>query len=143
MLESIVSTISANPSLWTGITLLTQQLLMGKYLSLNYRLRTVNMEKDQAKALLDSKEFKIAHATQLNNAEWTPSFVVGMLFLHSVGKGNNMLLAGSVAGSCINYCFWKIYLNGRYQFLMPLCAVWRYTSFSWMLFELITYANSL
>ena len=36
--------------------------------------------KEALKKMIDSKPFKAAHATQLNNTEWTPYAVIALLF---------------------------------------------------------------
>ena len=129
-----------NPALWTSIALLTQQLMFGKFMSVGYRLKSVMMDKEKFKALLDSKEYKVTHAAQLNNAEWTPSFVAGLLFLHSVGKGDNIYLCALTLASCMSYCVVKVFSNGKPT---PVIAVARYSAFSFMIYEMVMHAKSL
>jgi hypothetical protein len=119
-------------SLYTAVALLGLQLVTGLMMSIRFRLGVISMPKDKYKELLDGKDFKVASATQLNNAEWTPSLVAGLLYLHSQGTGSN-LLSLMVSFGSFGYVFWKLYTNGKPT---PISASMRYMAFALMIYEI-------
>lgn len=119
-------------SLYTALALLVLQLGSGLMMSIRYRLVVMFMSKDKFKELLAGKDYKVASATQLNNAEWTPSMVAGLFYLHSQGAGSNLLSLLIGFGS-FGYVFWKLYTNGKPT---PVSAGMRYTAFALMIYEI-------
>ena len=112
----------ASPQLTCAVAHVAHVLLFGVYISLAYRVRAIVMSKDSFKALLDSKAFKIAHATQINNTEWSPYFVVLLLYLHVQGAGSTYAAYGSVL-ACVAYSAGKLLFVGKPA---PLSAGARY-----------------
>ena len=71
-------------------------LALGLMMSVGYRVKVLWLPRDDFKALLGSKSFKVASAVQLNVNEWSPYFVAGLLYLHTQGAGSNLVAWGSV-----------------------------------------------
>ena len=74
-------------------------LALGLMMSVGYRVKVLWLPRDDFKAMIDSKSFKIASAVQLNVNEWTPYFVAALLYLHTQGAGSNLVAWGSVLSS--------------------------------------------
>ena len=74
-------------------------LALGLMMSVGYRVKVLWLPRDDFKAMIDSKSFKIASAVQLNVNEWSPYFVAGLLYLHTRGAGSNLVAWGSVFSS--------------------------------------------
>ncbi len=74
-------------------------LALGLMMSVGYRVKVLWLPRDDFKALLGSKSFKVASAVQLNVNEWSPYFVAGLLYLHTQGAGSNLVAYGSVVTS--------------------------------------------
>ena len=71
-------------------------LALGLMMSVGYRVKVLWLPRDDFKAMIDSKSFKIASAVQLNVNEWSPYFVAALLYLHTQGAGSNLVAWGSV-----------------------------------------------
>ena len=74
-------------------------LALGLMMSVGYRVKVLWLPRDDFKAMIDSKSFKIASAVQLNVTEWSPYFVAALLYLHTQGAGSNLVAWGSVVTS--------------------------------------------
>ena len=115
-----------------AVALLAFAWLMGCYMSLAFRLFTAFGGKDKAKAVLDSKSFKVSHVVQLNNAEWAPFFIVCLLYLHVAKAGSRYSAALSVFS-----CVWFVMLKA---FIFPgkpaaITATVRYLALGWLILE--------
>ena len=85
---------------WTAACLhLAHALALGLMMSIGYRVKVLWLPRDDFKAMIDSKSFKIASAVQLNVNEWSPYFVAALLYLHTQGAGSNIVAWGSVLSS--------------------------------------------
>ena len=69
-------------------------LALGLMMSVGYRVKVLWLPRDDFKAMIDSKSFKIASAVQLNVNEWSPYFVAALLYLHTQGAGSNLVAWG-------------------------------------------------
>jgi hypothetical protein len=65
----MLATIQTSPHLVAGVFLVSESLAMGLYMSFAFRLKALTGKRDDVKAMLDGKAFKVAHSVQLNNAE--------------------------------------------------------------------------
>ena len=81
--------------------------------------------------MLAGKEFKVAHGTQLNNAEWSPLFVACLLYLHTQQAGSLIGVGLSLFSVC-GYCFVKLFFQGKPA---PICGLGRYVALGWLIFE--------
>ena len=122
---------SSSPQLLCACLHLGHSLALGVYMSLAFRVHVLLVGKDAFKALLDGKAFKVAHAAQLNNTEWTPYYVVALLYLHTQGAGQAWVAYLSILG-CVSYTASKIGLGGKPA---PLSATARYLTMAALTWE--------
>ena len=120
-----------SPALVCAVAHMIHALLFGLYLSLGFRIQILWIGKEKFKAMLDSKEFKVAHGTQMNNTEWTPYFVAALLYLHAQGAGSTYTAYGSLV-SCFCYSSLKLLTVGRPT---PICAGTRYVMLAALIYE--------
>jgi hypothetical protein len=107
--------------------------LLGKfYLTAGFRLPIVTASKAKTAEILDGNSFKLAHAAQLNEAEWSPIFVAVLLYFHSQNIALPMASSLAAFGS-IWYLWAKIF--GPNLSHVP-GAVMRYTGLSLLCLEL-------
>jgi len=119
-----------SPQLYGAVALLGESMAMGLYLSLGFRIRTLE-SKEKASEILNSKAFKIASATQLNNAEWAPLFITSLLYLHSQDAGSYGCALMSVV-SCTSFVV--VRLAGIVH-LSPIASTIRYAVLGWLIYE--------
>ena len=110
--------------------LMGHSLGLGVYMS-SFRIRAIlsGGGKEALKKMIDSKPFKVAHATQLNNTEWAPYMVVSLLFCHSQGGGSDAAAILAVVSS-VMYTVAKIGLGAG---ATPISAGLRYLSIAWLI----------
>jgi hypothetical protein len=124
--------IQQEPHLAAGMGLLILAFLMGFYMSMGFRLQLISMKREDAKKMLDGKDFKTAHSVQLNNAEWAPFYIICHFFLYSQKTGSPLLAAISF-GSCFFFVAFKAFLfPGKPA---PVTATVRYLSLGWLIYE--------
>ena len=107
-------------------------LALGIYMSMRFRISFMWLGKEKYKVVLDGKAYKVAHGAQLNNTEWTPYFVVALLYLHTQGAGHAYMAYGSLL-SCVSYTASKLLFGGKPA---PLSASARYISMAALTYEM-------
>jgi hypothetical protein len=130
----MLETISRAPHLWAAIALLVHVILMGLYMSVAFRLKTVLAKnKDEVKQILEGRSFKIVSNVQLNNSEWAPFFVACHFFLHTNSAGSAMSAILSVA-TCTSFTLFKAFIfPGKPA---PVTATLRYLSLAYLVYEI-------
>ena len=110
--------------------LMGHSLGLGIYMS-SFRIRALlsGGGKEALRKMIESKPFKVAHATQLNNTEWAPYMVVSLLFCHSQGGGSDAAAILAVVSS-VMYTVAKIGLGAG---ATPISAGLRYLSIAWLI----------
>ena len=110
--------------------LMGHSLGLGIYMS-SFRIRALlsGGGKEALRKMIESKPFKVAHATQLNNTEWAPYMVVSLLFCHSQGGGSDAAAVLAVVSS-VMYTVAKIGLGAG---ATPISAGLRYLSIAWLI----------
>ena len=122
---------SASPQLICAVLHMCHALAMGIYMSVGFRLRSLVMEKEAYKAMLAGKTFKVTHGTQLNNTEWTPYYLIALLYLHTQQAGHAYTAYASVL-TCVAYTSVKLLTNGKPT---PLIAFMRYNVLMVLIYE--------
>ena len=122
---------SASPQLICAVLHMCHALAMGIYMSVGFRLRSLVMEKEAYKAMLAGKTFKVTHGTQLNNTEWTPYYLIALLYLHTQQAGHAYTAYASVL-ACVAYTSVKLLTNGKPT---PLIAFMRYNVLMVLIYE--------
>ena len=74
---------------------------------------------------------QVAHATQLNNTEWTPYFMIALLYLHVKAAGSVYTAYGSLL-SCVAYTVVKLVFSGVPT---PVIAGIRYSMLTALAYE--------
>ena len=120
----------ASPQLTCAVLHMIHALCMGLYMS-GFRLRFLSMKKEAYKEMLAGKTFKVSHATQLNNTEWTPYYIIALLYLHLTKAGHAYTAYASVV-ACVSYTTVKLMSNGAPT---PLIAATRYTVLAVLSYE--------
>ena len=112
-----------------AVIVLANAIVSKMFMTLFFRFKMVMSDKVGKKNLLESAEFKNAHAAQLNDAEYSPIFIVCLLYLHSHGVAAPTASTLAAFG-CVAYVWGKIYLPfpsqsvgaaARYVSLCMLC----------------------
>ena len=67
-----------------------------------------------------------------NNTEWTPYYIVALLYLHTQAAGSAYTAWGSLL-ACVSYTATKLITVGKPT---PLCAVARYMLLAALIFEM-------
>ena len=107
-------------------------LALGLMMSIGYRVKVLWLPRDDFKALLGSKSFKIASAVQLNVNEWSPYFVAALLYLHTQGAGSNLVAWGSVVTSLAFSVSKLVVFHGKPA---PLSSTARYLALAALIVE--------
>ena len=107
-------------------------LALGLMMSVGYRVKVLWLPRDDFKALLGSKSFKVASAVQLNVNEWSPYFVAALLYLHTQGAGSNLVAYGSVVTSLSFSVSKLVVFHGKPA---PLSSTVRYLALAALIVE--------
>ena len=107
-------------------------LALGLMMSVGYRVKVLWLPRDDFKALLGSKSFKVASAVQLNGNEGSPYFVAGLLYLHTSGAGSNLVAYGSVVTSLAFSVSKLVVFHGKPA---PLSSTARYLALAALIVE--------
>ena len=107
-------------------------LALGLMMSVGYRVKVLWLPRDDFKALLGSKSFKVASAVQLNVNEWSPYFVAGLLYLHTSGAGSNLVAWGSVFSSLVFSASKLVVFHGKPA---PVASTTRYLALAALIIE--------
>ena len=114
-----------------AVVVLANSIAAKVYMSVFWRFKIIIAgDKKSIKDVIESGSYKNAHAAQLNEAEWSPLFLVGLLYLHS--KGIDAPFASTLAAvGCALYFWARIVLpfpaqvpgaTMRYLSLIMLCS---------------------
>jgi uncharacterized MAPEG superfamily protein len=107
-------------------------LALGLMMSVGYRVKVLWLPREDFKALLGSKSFKIASAVQLNVNEWSPYFVAALLYLHTQGAGSNLVAWGSVVTSLAFSVSKLVVFHGKPA---PIASTTRYLALAALIVE--------
>mmetsp|Transcript_17168 Transcript_17168/g.25732 ORF Transcript_17168/g.25732 Transcript_17168/m.25732 type:complete len:128 (-) Transcript_17168:402-785(-) len=78
-------------------------------MSFGFRLKIASGDKKTKTDVLESSSFKNCHTAQLNEAEWAPIFIAGLLYLHSKGIAAPFASTASAVG-CVWYFWMKAFM---------------------------------
>ena len=129
---TMLQKIQQEPQLFAAVGLLSLALLMGVYMSMAFRIFVIFKSKEDAKKMLDGREFKNASAVQLNNAEWAPFHIACHFFLYS-NKAGSMTSAVLSMGSCFFFVAFKAFLFPGKPAAVTASA--RYVALAMLIFE--------
>ncbi len=118
--------------------IITNSLLGKFYMTGGFRLRLVlAKDKREKNDILAGDSFQTAHAAQLNEAEWSPLLLAGLLYLSSKGIQAPAAATFSAVGSVL-YLWAKVFFP--FPSYLP-GAVFRYLGLGLLCLEIYQNAN--